>query len=551
MAGCGSETIIPDHVIARWQSFVDAISTMASAPSAMINRLDPPDLEVFRSSIGPDNPFPAGVRMPLLGIYCEAAAKRRQMVRVTDARKNAEWADSPTAKAGIYAYLGYPLFWPDGNVFGTLCVVDTKENSWGENIERLVGVFRDAIEAHLALVHANEAVKSANHAKSEFLANMSHEIRTPMTAILGFSSILMESCLDEQQCDAVATIQRNGEYLLRLINEILDLSKIEAGKLDLEHIECSPCSVLHDVVSLMSNRADAKGLTIAVEYVGLVPRTIHSDPTRLRQILINLLGNAVKFTHAGTICLMVRLVDRNSLQPQIRFDIIDTGIGMTEEQVAKLFEPFSQAEKSTTREHGGTGLGLAICKRLAIKLGGNIAVESVFGKGSVFSVTVPTGPLDGVDMVRCPMESVTPAKIDQPKTLKTRLDCRVLLVEDGPDNQRLITHLLGTAGAEITVVDNGQCACDAVFKACEEGRPFDIVLMDMQMPVMDGYEATSKLRECGYEGPVIAITAYAMESDRAQTLHAGCDDYLSKPIDRDRLISLIAQYVPRRIVAVV
>ncbi len=252
---------------------------------------------------------------------------------------------------------------------------------------------------NLALAEFNKAAQSANIAKSEFLANMSHEIRTPMTAILGFSEILMGSAMDREQLEAATTIKQNGEYLIGIIDDILDLSKIEAGKLEVEHIPCSPCQILSEVVSLMRVPADAKNLALEIEYDGPIPQTILSDPTRLRQIFINLLGNAVKFTEVGKIRLVARLLDDQPDDPKMQFDLIDSGIGMTEEQIAKLFKPFQQADTSTTRKFGGNGLGLAISKRLAEKLGGAITVRSTAGQGSTFTVTVAAGPLDGVKLL--------------------------------------------------------------------------------------------------------------------------------------------------------
>jgi len=300
------------------------------------------------------------------------------------------------------------------------------------------------------------------------------------------------------------------------------------------------------VASLMRVRANAKGLPFEIERDGPTPRTIQSDPVRLRQILINLASNAVKFTEIGKVRLVVRLINADSDEPIMQFDVIDTGIGMTETEIAKLFQPFSQADESTARKHGGTGLGLAISKRLAEKLGGDITVKSTPGEGSVFSVTIQVGPLDGVELVNCPTEALLPADSHkQPAASLAGFDCRILLAEDGPDNQRLIAFLLRKAGAEVVVADNGQTACDLALAARDKGDPFDVILMDMQMPVMDGYDATAKLREAGYSGPIIALTAHAMKEDRDRCLSVGCDDYTTKPIDRNRLISLVAQYTPQ------
>jgi signal transduction histidine kinase/ActR/RegA family two-component response regulator len=538
--------LVPDDVIRRWQGIVDTISRVAAVPTAMINRIEPPDLEVFRSTADPQNPFPSGSHMPLLGVYCETTYNTRQRLQVTDARKDPQWADSPTAKVGIYAYLGYPLFWPDGSVFGTMCVLDTKEHHWEKRIDDLIVCFKDAVETHLALAYANEAMKAANRAKSEFLANMSHEIRTPMTAILGFSEVLAGSELNKDQTDAVITIRRNGEYLLDLINDILDLSKIEAGRMSIENIQCSPCQVFADVLGVMRMRAKSKGLNFDIRYDGLLPRTIQSDPTRLRQILINLAGNAVKFTEFGAVHLVARLINADSEWPLLQIDVIDTGIGIADNQITKLFQPFSQADMSTTRKYGGTGLGLTISKRLAEELGGDITVKSTLGKGSTFTVTVATGPLDGIELIPCPLAARHPAGFDiQTPASLPALNCRILFAEDGPDNQRLIGFFLRKAGAEVVVVGNGQAAYDSALAALADGNPFDVILMDMQMPTMDGYEATRKLREAGYSGPVIAMTAYAMKSDRDKCLAAGCDDYATKPIDRATLISTVAHYANR------
>ena len=431
-------------------------------------------------------------------------------------------------------------------------LIDGLAQALGEAVEynraeQQIQQYSAALESQkAALEEFYEAAEAATQAKSEFLANMSHEIRTPMTAILGFSDVLMGTEMNQEQLDAATTIKQNGEYLIELINDILDLSKIEAGKLEVEQIPCSPCQILSEVALLMRVRADAKNLPLEIEYDGPIPQSIQSDPTRLRQILINLTGNAVKFTEVGKVRLLARLLDAESDEPKMQFDVVDSGIGMTGEQIANLFQPFQQADTSTTRKFGGTGLGLSISKRLAEKLGGDIAVTSTLGEGSTFTVTVETGPLDGVKLLDNPTESEASTDSDKkPAAAKTKLDCRVLLAEDGHDNQRLISFLLKKAGAAVTVAENGQIAHDLTLAARDDGTPFDVILMDMQMPVMDGYNATARLREAGCTGPIIAITAHAMSTDRGKCLAAGCDDYLTKPIDRERLVSLVAKYAHR------
>ncbi len=418
-------------------------------------------------------------------------------------------------------------------------------NAHGEVTAGIV-VFHDITaqkrtESELAM--ARDRAEAATRAKTEFLANMSHEIRTPMTAILGFSEVLASSITDQAQLDSVKTIQRNGEYLLTIINDILDLSKIEAGKLTIDRVPCSPSRILSEIVSLMRVRAAAKNIPVRIDYDGPIPESIQSDPTRLRQILINLVGNAVKFTESGEIVVVARLCRDDPERARLQFDVIDSGIGMTEEQIAELFTPFGQLDTSTTRRHGGTGLGLTISRRLARELGGDVTVRSEFGKGSVFTLTVGTGPLDGVELLARPEQPAFPAGVPtSPPGSRGELDCRVLLAEDGPDNQRLIAMLLKKAGADVSVAGNGQIACDLVLAAEKQGQPYDLVLMDMQMPVLDGYDATRRLREAGYLRPIIALTAHAMSTDREKCLRAGCDEYVSKPVDRKSLISVVAEH---------
>jgi CheY-like chemotaxis protein len=266
----------------------------------------------------------------------------------------------------------------------------------------------------------------------------------------------------------------------------------------------------------------------------------------LRQILLNLVGNAIKFTENGRVELSVHLDRSRSWQPQLVFDVVDTGIGLTDGQVERLFQPFTQADTSTTRRFGGTGLGLTISKRLAEMLGGDITVLHTSPQGSAFRLTVATGPLAGVPMLDSPAPDRMPehGPAETPAALPERLAGRLLLVEDGPDNQRLFARILRKAGALVTIVDNGQRAVRLVQAAEAAGRPFDLVLMDMQMPVMDGYEATRVLRAAGYHRPIIALTAHAMARDRETCLRAGCDDYISKPVDRRVLLAALARHLP-------
>lgn len=399
-------------------------------------------------------------------------------------------------------------------------------------------------EEHALKEEYFQAAEEANRAKSEFLANMSHEIRTPMTAILGFTDMLLERLSDQEGLEAARTIHRNGQHLLAIINDILDLSKIEAGRFETERIECSPIEIMADVETLMRPAAEEKGLTFDVVYAGTIPERIETDPLRLRQILLNLVGNAIKFTRLGGVCLTTRLLLEERRTPCLQVDVRDTGIGMTREQTARVFDPFTQANSSTTRQYGGTGLGLAICERLAGMLGGDIRVQSEPGTGSTFTLTVDAGDLDDVPRIHPPNDERT-ENSPNPQA-PTTLTGKILLVEDGVDNQRLISLVLEKAGATVHLAENGKEALESVFPSRSiEGQiqSFDVILMDIQMPEMDGHEATRQLRERGFEGPILALSAHASQSEIQGILEAGCDAYLAKPIERSDLLRVVAAYL--------
>jgi signal transduction histidine kinase/DNA-binding response OmpR family regulator len=401
---------------------------------------------------------------------------------------------------------------------------------------------RAEAEARRALAHA----ETASRTKSEFLANMSHEIRTPMTSILGFSERLLDSGLDDvEKIEAISTIRRNGDYLLKIINDILDISKIEAGMLSIDRIKCSPQQTLDEVYAAMDVRATIEGIHFEVEQMGQLPETIDTDPVRLKQVLINLVGNAIKFTPEGSVTLRVTLVEDEV--PRLRFDVCDTGIGMDAETIGRLFQPFTQADSSTTRRFGGTGLGLSISKHLVERLGGTIDIESQPGKGSTFSFTIEVGSIDGVPRIQrtIALPLPEPSAADR-RRLVPRLDgARILLAEDGEDNRRLLSYVLTSAGAEVEMAPDGSSAVEKAHDAETSNVPFSVILMDMQMPVLDGYAATRRLRELGCTTPIVALTAHAMSTDRDKCLAAGCDDFCTKPIVRTVFLSLVAKWLGR------
>jgi len=410
-----------------------------------------------------------------------------------------------------------------------------------------------------ALRQAMERAEAATRAKSEFLANMSHELRTPMTAILGYTELLLEdgdlSEAPARRVEALRTLKRNGQHLMRILADILDLSKIEAGKIEVEKIPTSAGEVIGDIESVMRSNAEEKGVSFEIEYVGKIPSSIQTDPTRLRQILMNLVGNAIKFTERGSVRVKVDLLDRETENVTLRFAVSDTGPGLSADAQERIFETFSQADASTTREFGGTGLGLAISRQLARLLGGDIELESVEGQGSTFTLTLAVGCLKGILMLDDPArQGIVPfffpgdggstiAFIDGVK--ETGPGAQILLVEDGDDNRKLIELTLRKSGFEVSHAANGEEGVQVALAARDLGEPFDLILMDMQMPVMDGYEATRQLRAAGFEAPIVALTAHAMKGDRERCLTAGCDDFATKPISRRDLLKTVLTHLSK------
>ncbi|MBI1312107.1 response regulator [bacterium] len=393
-------------------------------------------------------------------------------------------------------------------------------------------------ENEQALEHARRAAENASVAKSEFLARMSHEIRTPLNGILGFTELLRSrEYSPEQQKVQLDTISSCGKHLLQLINDILDLSRIEAGKLTVCKEMCSPHQVICEVLSLLRVQAEQKDLLLECHWTTGVPETIYTDPSRLRQLLVNLVGNAIKFTESGSVTLQVA-IDRHLPDPQFVIEVHDTGIGIPDEHLEQIFSPFDQADTSITRRFGGTGLGLAICRHITELLGGDISATSEVGVGSTFRVTLSTGPLDGVPLIT---EGMAEACRHQPgDDTQCEADLtgrRILLCDDGATNRELIGLVLQNSGATVEFAENGQQGLDAVE---QHGDGIDLILMDMQMPVMDGYSATRKLRRSGWTKPVIALTAHAMAGDEEKCRNAGCTGFESKPINVDRLLKTVA-----------
>ncbi len=389
------------------------------------------------------------------------------------------------------------------------------------------------------LVEARQKAEMANQTKSEFLANMSHEIRTPMNAIIGFSDILAEEEMPGHQKEFIHTIRNAGHTLLALINDILDFSKIESGKLNVEKVQCGFSEFLANIESMMRPSAIKKGLKFEICQCSQLPAQIETDPTRLTQCLINLISNAVKFTDRGHVFVNVSLEDKDG-EPLVRFDVEDTGIGIPQHKKELIFDAFSQADATTTRKYGGTGLGLTITKNLVELLGGSLSVSSETGKGSVFTLTLPVGYVENTQYMDKyeHVEEVFEQPAEQTQEEKTPMEGLVLVADDAPSNQMLIKLLLEKMGLNVVIVEDGLKALEA----CQK-QTFSLIFMDMQMPNMNGYQATAKIREIGIETPVIALTANAMKGDREKCIQIGCTDYLPKPLHRKELTKLVKQYL--------
>lgn len=453
------------------------------------------------------------------------------------------------------SFLVAPIFLHD-QLWGFLGIDDCHEEHvwsaeeedfvWNTGVLLSASILHHQTEANLgaALVGAEEATK----AKAEFLARMSHEIRTPLNAIIGLSYLALQERNEPRQEDFFRRIQNASSSLLGIVNDVLDFSRIEAQKLELESAPFSPCECLQTVLEMLATRAAEKGIDLSCDASPQVPRVLLGDSLRMRQVLTNLVSNAVKFTERGGVLVELIVVNNNDEEATLRFSVSDTGIGMTEAQVNKLFQPFSQTDGSITRRYGGSGLGLVISRDLIEKMGGNLHVKSVFGEGSsfYFTITLPK-PAAG--------EGVDGGEVQPEPEIPNFHGRKALVVDDNDVNQLIMSNLLELAGMDVDVASDGQQAVDIVKKCGEEyaargaagDLPYDIILMDVQMPVMDGLQAAENIRKlaCGTTVPIIALTAHTTASDYAKSLNAGMNDHITKPVEPAFLYRALAQWMDK------
>jgi signal transduction histidine kinase/DNA-binding response OmpR family regulator len=518
-------------------------AVVLDVPTVLITLLDE-ERQWFKSRVGLE-----ATETPREQAFCGYTILADEVMQVRDATRDPRFAENPlvTGEFGLRFYAGAPLTVPDGQRLGALCAIDTRPRELDERqrqaLRDLAALAADELrlrragrEAEAARREAEEArrqAEAADRTKTDFLAAMSHEIRTPMTGVLGMADLLAAEPLSERQRRHVEGIRTSGRHLLAVINDILDFSRIEAGRLELERVDFALTEVLERVRQLTAPQATERGLELGFVLDEHSPPVIRGDPTRLQQVLLNLVGNGLKFTHRGGVTVHLTHSMEGDGRVRFRFEVRDTGIGMTPEQVAGLFRPFTQADRSTVRRYGGSGLGLAISRRLVEAMGGAIGVESAPGQGSRFWFEAPFEVGDVVAVAE--RIALRPATVPP---------LRILLAEDIALNQEIITEMLRQYGHQVVVAANG---AEAVELAARER--FDLVLMDVQMPVMDGVEATRRIRRLPPPAgavPVIALTANVMASEQARYLGAGMERCLTKPLVWPDLLAALAAVADRR-----
>ncbi len=488
----------------------------------------------FKSAYGTD-----ASETPRDMAFCAHAIYHGKPLIVPDTTQDARFRGNPlvTGAPHIRFYAGMPLRAPDGQYLGTLCAIDSKPRDGLTDNEfalltSLARIVVDEIELH----RANLELAEQSRSKSIFLTNMSHEIRTPMNGVIGSASLLQQTELSDEQAHYTDTILRSGELLLEIINDILDISKIEADQLSLEATAFDLPHCLQELITLLKPRTIEKALELRLDCPGDIPHYVISDPLRIRQILLNLASNAIKFTHEGHVCLRVRCLQQNDQAAMLRFEVEDTGIGINAALQQKIFEDFIQAEIDTTREYGGTGLGLSICRHLVTMLGGTLGVHSVPEQGSTFWVEM-----------RLPIAQETPQAAAESSQSAGAADIlqnkQVLIAEDNVVNQMVLHQILLKLGCVPTIAQDGEEAL-----AMARSNHYDIILMDCHMPKMDGYAVTHALRRetAGPQPLIIALTANALSENRGECLQAGMDDFLSKPVRQDELAATLAHWLAAR-----
>lgn len=507
-----------------FDDFTKIASYICETPIALISLVDE-TRQWFKSKHGLDAP-----ETPREVAFCSHAILEDEVFVIPDSFEDERFHDNPLATGApdVRFYAGAQLRTPSGNKIGTLCVIDNKPRVIGEKqINALEALARQVVN-QLELRLSKKSAESLLEKKTSFFANMSHEIRTPLNGVLGFTGLLLDEKMSKEAYNYVKHIKACGESLLIVINDILDISKIEAGKLNIENIPMNIQKTIEASMLVFKTNVNQKGISLNYNLDKLVPPIVIGDSLRIRQILINLIGNSVKFTERGSIDINVNFLKRkNNKKALLKFEVKDTGIGIPNHAIEKLFQSYEQVESTTTRNYGGTGLGLSICSKLVSLMGGNIWVESVENEGSSFFFTVEVE--EGVEDIKNP----TLENIEIPTAhVEGESFIPILVAEDNMVNQLIIRKTLNKLGYKnIDFVENGQLALDAI-----EEKDYSIIFMDVQMPLMDGYEATAAIKsKLESDIKIIGLSANVFEDDKIRAKESGMDDYLEKPIDIKKL----------------
>lgn len=528
------EKEVPDFILNKWQDILNLITELMNIPVSLIMRLEEDMIKVLVTSETNNNPYSVGDSETYgYGLYCETVVGKKAKLIVEDALNDDQWSDNPDVKLNMVSYMGFPISWPTGEVFGTICVLDNKSNAYNSKFERLIELYRQLIEKDLQIMLEEEIlhieILKAVQAKSSFIANMNHELRNPLNGILGVLQLLKNTKLDSDQQLFVKSIEGSGKILLNLIASILDVSKIESGKrkLDMEVFDLK--GFIDELVLANQKLAKDKGLLISCSVNENENKLlIKTDATALRQILFNIIGNAIKFTEEGNVIIDAKIHVTTKVTGTLLIEVADTGIGIADEEIDRIFTQFTQIENVYTKQNGGLGIGLYLVQLLVDMLGGCIVVDSELGKGTSVKIEIP------IELIENSFEEKTNEMNGYKK--------RVLYIEDDPTNQIFVEYALKQEGIHVDIIDNGM---EAVEKILE--NQYVCVLLDINLPGKSGVDIIQEVRAkeklSKEKKRVIAVTAFSQKHELDKVMENRFDDIIVKPFTIEELITKVNSFV--------